>query len=92
MAQQEDEWLSAWPDSPHYHMLQNTRDLRNAHLATGANDMRQCPFEERVRALPENFSACSSMVQMCLLEVPGDYDPNPFVREQSARMVFVPKR
>ena len=73
-----------------------TRGVENGFIVKTmrfADDGREYRFEERVRALrEEDFREYFSMVQLRLVEVFGDYALNPFVREESARMIFVLKK
>lgn len=73
-----------------------TRGVENGFVVKTicfADGEREYRFEERVRALrEEDFRAYFNMVQLRLVEVLGDYTLNPFVREESDRMIFVLKK
>lgn len=73
-----------------------TRGVENGFIVktiSFTDGEREYQFEERVRALrEEDFREYFSMVQLRLVEVFGDYTLNPFVREESDRMIFVLKK
>ena len=73
-----------------------TRGVENGFIIKAmrfADGGREYRFEERGRVLrEEDFRAYFSMVQLRLMEVFRDYAFSPFVREESARMVFVLKK
>lgn len=73
-----------------------TRGVENGFVVKTirfADGEREYQFEERVRALrEENFREYFSMARLRLVEVFGDYNLNPFGREESDRMIFVLKK